>query len=56
MRLNLQEFSKRSKFGFFFQNIDGIFDKNLAFWKIARASKVAEECDWKSKNTQNVHS
>ena len=33
------------------------FRKNfLTFWKIARASKVAEEWDWKSKKSQNVQS
>ena len=41
----------------FLQKIDGFFERKiLTFWKIARASKVAEECDWKRKNSQKVQS
>ena len=40
MRLNLQDFSKRSKFAFFFQNIDGIFEKK--FWRFEKLLEPAK--------------
>ena len=40
MRLILQDFSKRSKFWFFFQNIDGIFEKK--FWRFEKMLEPAK--------------
>ena len=37
------------KLGFFSKD-RWIFEKNLIFWEIIKASKFAEECDWNSMN------
>ena len=39
MWLNLQDFSKRSKFAFFFQNIDGTFEKKI--WRFEKMLEPA---------------
>ena len=49
----LIEFSKRSKFRFFYGKIWLLFEKSIAFFqKIADRSNLALKCDWKSKTSK----